>query len=41
MGKWKCNKNGEKMATPKIKIYRLFPGYSSLNDNDIQESVND
>ena len=29
------------MATPKIKIYRLFPGYSSQNDNDIQESVND
>lgn len=29
------------MATPKIKIYRLFKGYSSTNDNDIQGATND
>ena len=29
------------MSTPKIKLYRLFPGYSSQNDNDIQSAAND
>ena len=29
------------MATPKIKLYRLFPGYASQNDNDIQSATND
>jgi hypothetical protein len=29
------------MSTPKIKLYRLFPGYSSQNDNDIQSATND
>lgn len=29
------------MSTPKIKLYRLFPGYASQNDNDIQNATND
>lgn len=29
------------MSTPKIKIYKLYPGYSSQNDNDIQSATND
>ena len=29
------------MPTPKIKLYRLPLGYSSVNDNDIQSATND